>query len=93
MKACSAILLVGLLVACTQINDSAYHKSNQQRVVPYGLSVTITNSSNEAEGRSFAESYCAKLGRLARFNKIERFRSYRQSPADSALFDCVPEAR
>ena len=81
--------MAGVLVACTDMKDSVYHKSNQQRVVPYGLSVTVTNSRNEEEGRPFAEGYCAKLGRLARFNKIELFRALRQSPADSALFDCV----
>jgi hypothetical protein len=79
-----------LLSTCSQSGSNMYHGSNQQRAVPDGMAVTITNVGNEADARPLAEAYCAKYDRSAHFNRIELFHAYRTPIAsNSASFNCV----
>jgi hypothetical protein len=62
--------------------------SNQIRVVPDGLSVTILNARDEAEATPWAEEYCKKSGRRPQFRQIMPYKTPR-SRSTGAVFDCV----
>ena len=89
MKAWLSLAIVAALTACNQVPDSPYVGSNQPRVVPDGLAVTIVNVRSQQEAQPWAEGYCAKRSRVARFLGMELYRAPRHQPTDSASFDCV----
>jgi len=76
------------LWACSPVDQNPYRGSNPQRAVGEGMSVYVTHARSEADARPFAESYCHKLGREARFNRIIQYHA-RRTVSDSASFDCV----
>ena len=55
-----------------------------QNVVGNETYVTVSNVYNEMDALPLAEAHCAKFGKSARFNHMERIR---------AIFDCVPKQR
>jgi hypothetical protein len=55
-----------------------------QNVVGNETYVTVSNVYNEIDALPLAETHCAKYGKVARFNHMERIR---------AIFDCVPRQR
>lgn len=55
-----------------------------QNVVGNEIYVTVSNVYNEMDALPLAENHCAKFGKSARFNHMERIR---------AIFDCVPRQR
>ena len=89
MKAWLPLVAMIGLTACSQVPDSPYAGSNQPRVVPDGLSVTVVNVRSEQEAQPWAEAYCAKQGRAAHFLQMQMYRRQYHQPADSASFDCV----
>ena len=89
MKAWIPLATMVVLVACSQVPDSPYAGSNQPRVVPDGLSVTVLNVRSEAEAQPWADAYCAKRGRAAHFLQMQMYRRQYHQPTDSASFDCV----
>jgi hypothetical protein len=89
MKAWLFLAIGTALAACSQVPDSPYHGSNQPRVVPDGMSVTIVNVRSEAEAQPWADDYCAKRGKVAHFLQMEKYRRQYHQPADSASFGCV----
>jgi hypothetical protein len=81
------IALVGL-ASCSEVPNSPYAGPNQPRVVPAGASVTIENVRSQEEATPWAEDYCTKQGRKARFLQMEAYRLHHK-PTDSAVFECV----
>ena len=55
-----------------------------QNVVGNEIYVTVSNVYNEMDALPLADAHCAKFGKSARFNHMERIR---------AIFDCVPRQR
>ena len=82
--------LVGPVV-CLALTGCTSLAGNDAHIYPMGLFgqnivgneayVTVSNVYNEIDALPLAETHCAKYGRIARFNHMERIR---------AIFDCVP---
>jgi hypothetical protein len=87
-----SFLLPLSLVACAPGGASMYRASNQQRVVPDGLNVTIVNARDEGDGFPFAEGYCEKRGREAQYTGHMQYHTSRKV-SDSISFHCVLPAR
>ena len=83
-----SLLLPQSLVACAPAGASIYRASNQQRVVPDGLNVTIVNARGEEDGFPFAENYCEKRGREAQYTGHMQYHTSRKV-SDSISFRCV----
>jgi hypothetical protein len=88
MKPGLAPLIALSLVGCATNATSPYHASNQQRVVPEGLSVTIVNAKDARDGLPFAEDYCAKYRKEAQYTGYMLYRT-RHTVSDSVSFHCV----
>jgi hypothetical protein len=89
MKICFVMLAAVLLSGCAggslAGNDAhIYPGFFGQNVVGNETYVTVSNVYNEMDALPLAERHCAKFGKAARFNHMERIR---------AIFDCVPKQR
>ena len=91
MKLWSSLAAMVGLAACSQVPASPYSGPNQPRIAPDALFVTVVNVRSEAEATPWAEAYCAKQGRAARYVKMQSYRVHHKA-TDSASFDCVPRS-
>ena len=83
-KTSTALIFLFCLTGCAGSlagNDAhIYPGFFGQNVVGNETYVTISNVYNEMDALPLADGHCAKYGKLARFNHMERIR---------AIFDCV----
>lgn len=63
--------------------DSSYHG-----VIGRGLTVTVTNTTNQDDAAPFAYKYCSQFGREARFKNMTQVRRKRVT-SSAAQFECV----
>lgn len=79
----AACTSAAFLAACTSLagNDAhIYAGLFGQHIVGNETYVTVSNVYNEIDALPLATEHCAKFGKAARFNHMERIR---------AIFDCV----